>query len=260
MIVRCRCGQRFKADASLSGQTVSCSTCGVRLTIPAEPARSGVAATAAGKITVRCASCGSAFNAQAHLAGQSVKCPACGAGIQVPVSDPLGALPASPAGPSSVGTGLGAPSSTLLPRSTAYARPRTTGGGFRPQKWMGVVGLLAVWGLLTLIGLAIPPLQKVIFAVGTCICVLAVLVGGVSCLIKVIASDPLAALTTVLLGGLIGSVGGSDMAGSAGRMARDAGLPGINAEQEMGCAGTLLVAGMAGQFLVFINLLLVYLL
>jgi hypothetical protein len=120
---------------------------------------------------------------------------------------------------------------------------------------MVVAGLLAIWALFTLIGLAVPSLQQTIFAVGSCICVPAILFGGLSCMIKVVATDPLGALTTLVLGTMVGG----PFAPRVGRLARETGLPGVH-DQDMGCAGTLLVAGMVGELLLLVNLLLVYVL
>lgn len=94
-VVKCRCGQMFKASPELAGKQVRCPSCGGVIAVPQAPP-----APASG-ITVVCR-CGGRFMAQPSLAGKAVRCPNCSAAIQVPLQ---GASPQPSTPPASTAGG-----------------------------------------------------------------------------------------------------------------------------------------------------------
>jgi len=251
----------------MAGTQAKCTTCGTVLTVPSPRQQT--------KISFNCRQCGKAFHASPDLAGKQASCNHCQAIVTVPapgassVAELHGGnstLPADPLAGSDdfwsqdVGRPATSTDSRTLISQPAQYRPtrKSGGGGFRPKKWMLIVGWLGGWALLTLVGLGNPDFQLMIFKAGTYVCLPAIALGAVSCLIKVVATDPLGALTMLVLGGVAGPLAGP-FAPRVGRMAREAGVPGLG-DQELGCAGNLFVAASAAQALLLVNLLLVYVL
>jgi DNA-directed RNA polymerase subunit RPC12/RpoP len=260
------CKRSFEVPMSMAGTQAKCTTCGTVLTVPTPGQQA--------QISFSCPQCGKDFHASSELAGKQARCGHCQSILTVPglgtagVAHPNDGFSAQSAdsiiGSDDVwGQNIGSPATSvdsrpLLPQSAEYARVKKAGGGFRPKKWMVVVGWLAIWAFLTLVGLGSPDFQLTIFKVGTYICLPAIALGAVSCLIKVVATDPLGALTMLVLGGVVGPLAGP-FAPRVGRMAREAGVPGVQ-DQDLGCAANLLVAASVAQALLFVNLLLVYVL
>lgn len=261
------CKRSFQVPASMARTQARCTACGTVVTVPAPRQPT--------KISFRCPQCGKAFHVSPDWAGKQARCAACQAIMAVPGGrastgvDPLdrpSALPAYPtAGADDFGSlDAGVPlqsmaSRTLGPASAEYGRPRKAGGGFRLKKWMVAVGWLGIWAFFTLVGLGSADFQMMIFKVGSYICIPVILLSMLVCVIQVVVKNPLGALTMLFLGGVAGPLAGP-FTPRVGRMARNAGVPGVDTDQQMGWPGTLLVAASAAETLLLINVLLVYVL
>jgi dienelactone hydrolase len=147
MVVKCRCGQTFKAKPELAGKQVKCPACGgvfvVPKALPEEPRG----------IAVVC-QCGGRFMAKASLAGQALPCPNCSATIQVPMpgvpavgdSDPFARLDLGATTGNAPNPLLSTPtfSATTFPRGAAAARGKPTAGSKTSRR--------LVWIVLAIVG------------------------------------------------------------------------------------------------------------
>lgn len=82
-VVQCRCGQKFKAPASLAGKTVRCTACQQPIKIPAPQEK----ARAISNLSVQC-TCGQQYTVPPTMAGKRVKCQKCGAAMTIPGGPP----------------------------------------------------------------------------------------------------------------------------------------------------------------------------